>query len=133
MTWYYQGQPLTETPAKYVGFVYEIQDLSNGKKYIGKKLFWASRKKKGKRVKVESDWQNYYGSSKNLNENRLVEGDNNYYRSILRMCLNRSEMSYFEAKEQFDRDVLLRDDYYNEFIGCKINSRGLKNIDHEEL
>ena len=29
-------------------------------------------------------------------------------------------MSYLEAKEQFDREVLLKDDYYNGIINCRI-------------
>ena len=36
--------------------------------------------------------------------------------------------TYFEMKEQFQRDVLFRDDYYNEFIGGKIHSKHLKGI-----
>jgi len=35
-------------------------------------------------------------------------------------------MSYYEAKEQFDRDVLFSDEYYNEFIGCKIHAKHVR-------
>ena len=34
--------------------------------------------------------------------------------------------SVSEAKLQFENDVLLKDEYYNEFIGCKIHSKHLK-------
>jgi hypothetical protein len=34
-------------------------------------------------------------------------------------------MSYYELKEQVDREVLFSDEYYNEFIGCKIHARHL--------
>jgi hypothetical protein len=59
---------------------------------------------------------------------RLVEesGSDAYKRVILRLCKTKGEMSYFEAKEQFEKDVLLSDNYYNEFIGCKIHSKHLK-------
>jgi hypothetical protein len=57
----------------------------------------------------------------------LVEskGRSNYKREILRLCETKGEMSYYEAKLQFENDVLLKDDYYNEFVGCKIHSRHL--------
>ncbi len=34
-------------------------------------------------------------------------------------------MSYLEAKEQFDREVLLKDDYYNGIINVRIGSSKL--------
>ena len=33
-----------------------------------------------------------------------------------------------EAKEQFDRGVLLSEGYYNEFIGCKIHSKHIRGL-----
>ena len=33
-----------------------------------------------------------------------------------------------EAKEQFDRDVLLSDEYYNGIINCRIGSNAIKRI-----
>ena len=33
-----------------------------------------------------------------------------------------------EAKEQFDRDVLLTEDYYNGIIACKIGGQTVKNL-----
>ena len=38
-------------------------------------------------------------------------------------------MSYYEAKLQFEKNVLLSDEYYNEFIGCKIHAKHLKGIE----
>ena len=118
----------------WAGFVYLITELDNGKKYIGKKNFWSTRRlpplkgKTRRRVKkIESDWRSYYGSSEALK--LLVEeaGGKRFKREIIRLCKTKGEMSYFEAKEQFDREVLFRDDYYNEFIGCKIHSNHVKN------
>tara|TARA_X000001316_G_C916621_1_gene30899 strand:+ start:571 stop:972 length:402 start_codon:yes stop_codon:yes gene_type:complete len=131
--WYYKGKEFNETPEEYQGFVYEITELRTGKKYIGKKNFWRPKtlpknSKRSRRVKtkVESDWRSYYGS--NVELQRLVEesGSDAYKRVILRLCKTKGEMSYFEAKEQFEKDVLLSDNYYNEFIGCKIHSKHLK-------
>lgn len=134
--WSYNGVSFTsEMIGNYIGFVYEITDLSNNKKYIGKKNFYSTRKlpplkgktKKRKRV-AESDWMEYYGSSEEVK--LLVEknGAHKFRRQILHLCESKGIMTYWEAKIQFERDVLLRDDYYNEFIGCKIHSSHLKKL-----
>ena len=34
-------------------------------------------------------------------------------------------------KFQFDNEVLLRDDYYNEFIGCKIHSKHVSDLKND--
>lgn len=62
------------------------------------------------------------------NFNYCVEqkGPDNYKREILRLCVSKGEMSYYEAKLQFQNDVLLTDDYFNEFIGCKIHSNHVR-------
>jgi len=128
----------SEQIGDYVGFVYLITDLSNNKKYIGKKNFWSTRRlpplkgKKRKRVvKNESDWKDYFGSSEQVK--LLVEshGRNNFTREILHLCNSKGEMSYLEAKEQFDRNVLFSDEYYNEFIGCKIHAKHVKGLFNE--
>ena len=133
MKWYYENNIYDKTPDDYQGFVYIITELDTGKKYIGKKNFWRpktlpknSKRARRVRTKVESDWREYYGSNQKLQ--LLVEqrGESNYKRTILRLCKTKGEMSYYEAKLQFEFDVLLREDYYNEFIGCKIHSRHIK-------
>ena len=131
--WIYDGKPFSETPEEYQGFVYEITELDTGKKYIGKKNFWKPKtlpitKTRKRRVKtrVESDWKDYFGSSKEVQELVEQKGAVNYRREILKMCKSKGEMSYYEAKLQFENDVLLSDEYYNEFIGCKIHSKHIK-------
>lgn len=131
--WYHEGKPFeSEMIGDYYGFVYEIEEQDTGKKYIGKKFFWRTKtlpitktRKRRKKTLVESDWQSYYGSSEALKE-KVAEGKTLYNRTILRLCRSKGECSYYEAKLQFEHDVLLRDDYYNEFIGCKIHSKHLK-------
>jgi hypothetical protein len=115
------------------GFVYCITDLNNGKKYVGKKTQWSIRRlkplkgKTRKRVKkAQSDWMKYYGSNEEVK--LLVENDGGerFKREIIRLCKTKGLMNYYEAKEQFDREVLFSDEYYNEFIGCKIHSKHVR-------
>jgi len=140
MTWYYNGEPFTsEMIEDNIGFVYCITDTRNGLKYIGKKGLISKRKMpplkgmKRKRTKiVETDWQTYYGSSETVK--LLVEefGPEMFHREILRLCKSKGQMSYYEAKLQFETDCLLKpEEYYNEYIGCKINRRHLltKNLE----
>jgi hypothetical protein len=134
--WYYKNKlfnPEENDYQDYTGFVYLITDKENNKKYVGKKLFWRTIKrpplkgKKRKRIeKVDSDWQDYYGSSEQVKT--LVEdyGGERFHREILRLCKSKGEMTYYEMKEQFDREVLFSDEYYNEFIGGKIHSKHIR-------
>ena len=64
--WIYNGKPfLSEDIGEHYGFVYCITNVLTGRRYIGRKYFWSLRKPRGKsrRVKSESDWKKYYGSS----------------------------------------------------------------------
>lgn len=134
--WLYNGEEFTsEMIDKYVGFVYIITDKSNGKKYVGKKLFQSKRKlaplkgKTRKRTKImESDWMDYYGSSEEVKQLVEEKGAENFVREILHLCNTKGEMSYLEAKEQFDRNVLLDDSYYNGIINCKIHRTHVKGL-----
>lgn len=131
--WLYENKEIADPPEDCQGFVYCITELDTGKKYIGKKNFWSVRKLpplKGKSrrrtKKSESDWKDYYGSSEEVKTLVESKGVKNYKREIIRLCKTKGEMSYYEAKEQFDRSVLLSDEYYNEFIGCKIHSKHVR-------
>ena len=44
--WTYKGKPVKELPEWCAGFVYEITNTHNGKKYIGKKLAKSYKRKK---------------------------------------------------------------------------------------
>lgn len=130
MIWTYNNEPFDITPEEYQGFIYRITELDTGKKYIGKKFFWApktlpvtkTRKRKVK-TKVESDWKSYYGSSKDVQEQVKLKGESNYKREILRLCKTKGDCSYWELYEQMINHVLLSDEYYNEFVGAKIHSK----------
>lgn len=131
MQWTYQENIVEEIPEGIVGFVYLITNLTTGRKYIGKKLAQFRRTKpplKGKKRKrkttVESDWRDYWGSSESLQEDVAALGPEQFTREIIYYCRSRSELSYLEAKEQFDRGVLETDDYYNGIINIRVGGSG---------
>lgn len=130
--WLYKGNEFNIAPEDYHGFVYEITELDTGKKYIGKKFFWAPKtlpvtktRKRKIRTKVESDWKSYYGSNKEVQEQVKLKGENLYKREILRLCKTKGDCAYWELYEQMSHHVLLNDNFYNAFVGAKIHSKHL--------
>ena len=127
MSWTYNGEKVDKIDDKYEGFVYLITNLKTQQKYVGKKLAKFKTTKpplKGKKNKrrgyKESDWREYWGSSDRLNEDVKNLGEKNFTREILYFCKSRAEMSYIEAREQFDRRVLETDEYYNGIINVRV-------------
>jgi hypothetical protein len=137
--WTYQNEEVTELPEDCVGFVYIITNLTNNRKYIGKKLAKFSKttyktvklkngnkKKKRIRSKIDSDWQEYYGSSVELTADIAKLGTDKFKREILYYCKSKSECSYIEAREQFTQKVLESDDYYNGHIQVRVHGSHIK-------
>ena len=127
MSWTYQGKEIKCIEDQYEGFVYLITNTTTGQKYIGKKLAKFKTTKpplKGRKNKrrgyKESDWKTYYGSSDRLNADVAALGEDKFTREILYLCKGRGEMSYIEAREQFDRRVLETDDSYNGIINVRV-------------
>ena len=125
--WLYKKNEIDELPEDCEAFVYLITNLTNNKKYIGKKLAKFKTTKpplKGKKNKrrgyKESDWRTYWGSNDYLKEDVIELGEDKFTREILYFCASRGIASYLEAKEQFDREVLLTDDYYNGIINVRV-------------
>jgi len=130
MTWKYNNQDFTEAPKGIEGFVYLITNLISGKKYIGKKHFWTRQKdrKTGKRKTKESDWQKYYGSCDQLIEDVKILGEDKFLREILYLCPHKKSMSFYETMEQFKRDVIFKEDYYNTNIEGKFFTSEVERI-----
>jgi hypothetical protein len=139
MTWIFENTQIDILPENCVGFVYLITNKLTGKKYIGKKLAKFSKttyktvklkngKKKRKKIKgkIDSDWQTYYGSNKELNADVMELGTENFRREILYYCKSKAECSYIEAREQFLRKVLESDEYYNGHIQVRVHGSHIK-------
>lgn len=109
------------------GFIYEITNIKENKFYIGKKQCLSKVKRKPLKGKTrcrrstkESDWKIYTSSSEKLNEDINRLGKENFIFKILRFCQSKWEMAYFEIKEQINRDVLFKEEYYNGIINVRI-------------
>lgn len=117
------------------GFIYLITNVTNNKKYIGKKQlsFKQTRKplkgmKNKRRSTIESDWKTYTGSCKELNEDIERIGKSNFKFEIVKYCFSKSHLAYEEAKMQFDNNVLIDDSWYNGIINLRIGKRGLSKF-----
>ena len=134
MDWLYDGKAISEEDFEgYIGFVYLIENKTNGRKYIGQKKAWShkfsvktnpvTKKKKKTKIIIPSDWRKYWGSSIELQGDVATLGEENFTRTVLRLCKTKGLMNYFELKEQMNNDVLLDETYYNAFVGGKIHRK----------
>ena len=137
MQWTYKGKKIDELPEDCEAFVYLITNITDNRKYVGKKLakFKTTKpplkgRKNKRRGTKESDWRDYWGSSDNLLRDVEELGQSKFTREILYYCKSRGLASYLEAKEQFDRRVLETDEYYNGIINVRV---GGSKILKEEL
>ena len=138
MAWLYNGEEITDIsqlPDDTFGFVYKIEHIPSGKAYIGKKFLRHFTKKKltkkdlqlyegqpGRKPKYkldvkESNWKDYWGSNKELQEAFLKEERNNFKRTIIKLAPTKKQLTYYEVKYQFIYQVLEKpDEFYNDNI-----------------
>jgi hypothetical protein len=128
VTWIYNNSPFTVAPDDCEGFVYVIQNPSTKRYYIGQKRFWSVKKlpplkgKVNKRHKrVETNWQDYWGSSDALQQDVELLGKDQFVRTIITLCATKGDINYEEARLQFKYDVLRDERAYNGIIQCKIH------------
>jgi hypothetical protein len=131
--WLYNNEILdSDHIENYVGMVYLLENSVTQKFYVGKKFFWTTKPKmikgKKKKIRCESDWKKYYGSNKVLQEEIKEIGIDKIRRTVIKLCNTKTQCSYYEMVEQIERQALLKSNYYNEFIGGKINGRFLQEL-----
>ena len=123
--WTYKGTTFTSADINdQFGFVYRITNLQTGQQYIGRKYFLQKRKPRGggRRRTSESNWKQYWGSSKELNADRKRLGSSAFTREILSTHSTLGRVNYEETKQLFLNNVLTEalDDgtpkYYNSNI-----------------
>ena len=108
-SWIYNDEPFESAAiGNYFGFVYCITNKTTGRRYIGRKYFWAFRTPPGKkrRVKQESDWKKYYGSCPELKEDIKKYNKENFNREILSLHTAKGDCNYEETKQLFLNNVL---------------------------
>tara|TARA_B110000285_G_scaffold201283_1_gene235817 strand:+ start:156 stop:578 length:423 start_codon:yes stop_codon:yes gene_type:complete len=134
MTWLFESEEIETLPEDCVGFVYLITNLTNNRKYIGKKLarFKTTKpplkgRKNKRRGTKESNWREYYGSNDELNEEITQLGTEKFKREILYYCKTKAECSYIEAREQFRHKVLETKEYYNGHIQVRVHGSHIIN------
>ena len=136
MNWLLCGSEYIDDEMSF-GFVYMIENTVTGRKYIGRKYFTQAgyRTVNGKKRKIRksSDWRDYYGSNETLKREVAELGKDKFVRTILHLCKSKSECSYFETKEIFKQDALLREDFYNQWVTCKITSKHLTNLQISDI
>lgn len=118
------------------GFIYEIVNKITNKKYIGKKQCFRKIKRKPLKGKTrnriskgDSDWKFYTSSSNDVNNDIKTHGKENFEFKILKACDSKWALAYYEIKEQIDRNVLFKDDYYNGIINCRIGKAPKLELD----
>ena len=118
--WYYKDTAFTSNDiGDFFGFVYCITNLQTGKQYIGRKYFYQFRKPRGKsrKVKSESDWKKYYGSSDELTADRKSIGNECFKREIISLHTTKGWVNYEETRQLFLNNVLSENEnYYNSNI-----------------
>lgn len=130
--WTYKNRNEFEVPDGAFGFVYQITNLENGMKYIGRKylskakttskrvsLKNGTKVTKKKKSRVESDWKGYMGSCKPLLESIKELGKDRFQFEILAFGNTKGQVNFLEEFVQMRAGVMFRDDYYNDSIGAR--------------
>ncbi len=115
-------------PQDYASIVYRI-NLPDGRYYIGKKSLWVL--KEGK-IARESDWQDYWGSSKDVKALVKEAGKDTCTREVVRFCVSRGEASWLEAVLLIKGNCMLDPMCLNGNVLTTFNHRVIKGYSNDE-
>ena len=110
-------------PDDWFGYIYEIVCTINNRRYVGKKQFRFLRKKKPLKGRVnkrhsyvDSDWRLYTSSSKHVHN--LIDscGLCNFTFTIIKLCDNKSQLSYYETYFMIHKEVMTLRDASGELV-----------------
>ena len=133
--WLYKGSEISDDkiPSTAIGFLYIIQNMKNGTRYIGKKLLTKAATKtvngRKKKIRKDSDWKDYWSSSPWLQEILEEEGKENFKREILCFAKSKGELNYMEECAQYKLRVLESDEWYNSNIRSRIFKKNVARYD----
>lgn len=141
MSWIYKDEIITslqQVPEKAIGFVYEVTQISTGKKYIGKKSLYSYRtlpplkgQKRKRKVVKESDWLNYFGSQSDLKA-LVKENKHDFEREILEFAFTKKLLTYLENKYLFSKRVIEPGSiYFNDNIEGRYFKRDFYEADQD--
>ena len=123
--WIYKGTVLNEIPEGVEGFVYRITNLVSGNKYIGRKYFYRTKRKKipnstrSRITKKSSDWRVYTGSNKKLSSDIEQLGADKFRFEVLAFGYTKGQVNFLEENIQHRLGVLTDASYYNDSIGSR--------------
>jgi len=138
MNWTHQTtkiETIDQIPESAIAFIYLITRLSDGKFYVGRKMLSSNRKvrltkkekllpenkrKTFKRVIKETDWKDYWGSSKELLEDIKLLGKESFKREILCFLENKTDTSFYEMFYQMKMNVLFENSYNGNIANTKV-------------
>ena len=147
MNWTYNNKErntLEDMPEGCYGFWYRIANTLDNTFYIGKKQLKSIQNKRlgkkeiknlpttrgrnptKKKVITESDWINYWSSSKVLKEHLKQLGKDKFKREIIAFAFNSKQLSYLETKYQFVHNVLEDEKSLNDNISGRYFKENIK-------
>jgi len=137
--WFYQDKVIDnieDMPRGTFGFIYEVQHIPTGRRYIGKKVLEFNRTlpplkgtKRKRKVVKESDWKTYYGSHKEIKDLIKENKQDEFRREILMYVPSKKLLTYYETKFLFIKEVLEPNgnSYINDNILAKFYRKDFRN------
>jgi len=113
---------------RYRAFVYSIT-LPDGRYYLGKKNVY---RVKGGKIASESNWQDYWSSSKDVKAEAKAAGFANCRREILQLVESTGKASYIEERLLMERNAMLDPLCLNGNIAAKYQRKVVQGWHNDE-